>query len=99
MKLVISKEALNDLEQIWYYTYQSWSLQQADKYLNLIMDEMEYLAQNPQSGKNISHLRVAYFRVKVRSYYIFYRINAASNEVEIIRILHQQKAIDERLSE
>ena len=38
----ISKEASNDLEKIWLYTIETWSAEQADRYLNLIFDEIEY---------------------------------------------------------
>ena len=34
----ISKEASNDLEKIWLYTIETWSAEQADRYLNLIFD-------------------------------------------------------------
>jgi len=49
MKYKISQEANQDLENIWIYTYENWSLEQADRYLNLIMDEIEYLANSPKS--------------------------------------------------
>ena len=45
----ISKEASNDLEKIWLYTIETWSAEQADRYLNLIFDEIEYLCQKPNS--------------------------------------------------
>ena len=37
----LSKEAQIDLEQIWLYTVENWSIDQADRYLNLLIDEME----------------------------------------------------------
>lgn len=99
MKYKISREALNDLENIWLYTYKTWFIEQADRYFNLIMNEIEYLAENPQSGKGYSHVREGYFRSKVKSHFIFYKINTEENELEIIRILHQQMDIDSRLSD
>ncbi|WP_339706675.1 type II toxin-antitoxin system RelE/ParE family toxin [Algoriphagus aquimarinus] len=36
MNYRISKQAANDLEKIWIYTYDNWSTQQADKYINLV---------------------------------------------------------------
>lgn len=90
MKYRISKEALNDLEILWLYTFETWSLEQADRYLILLMDEIEYLTVNPKSGKDYSHIRKGYFRSRVKSHFIFYKINLKDNELEIIRILHQQ---------
>lgn len=89
MKYRISKEALNDLEILWLYTFENWSLEQADRFRNLVMDEIEYLVLKPTSGKDYSHLRKGYFRSRVKSHFIFYKINATANELEIIRILHQ----------
>jgi toxin ParE1/3/4 len=99
MKYRISKEALNDLEKLWLYTFETWSLEQADRYLNLLMDEIEYLSENPKSGKDYSHIRKGYFRSRVKSHFIFYKIILKDNELEIIRILHQQMEIESRLNE
>ena len=95
----ISKEASNDLEKIWLYTIETWSAEQADRYLNLIFDEIEYLCQKPNSGSDFSHVRKDYLRSRVKSHFIFYKINEKQNELEIIRILHQQMDIENRLNE
>jgi toxin ParE1/3/4 len=99
MKYKISKEALNDLEKIWLYTFETWSLEQADRYFNLIIDEIEYLAENPGSGKDYSKVRKGYFCSRVKSHFVFYKISHKANELEIIRILHQQMDIESRLTE
>lgn len=99
MKYRLSEEAALDLENIWLYTLQEWSLDQADRYFNLIMDEIEFIAENPESGKDVSEIKKGYFRSKVKSHLIFYRINMPKDVVEIIRILHQQMDIDTRLNE
>ena len=98
MKYKISKEALSDLEKIWLYTFETWSLEQADRYFNLLMDEIEYLTINPKSGKDYSHVRKEYFSSRVKSHFIFYKINLKVNELEIVRILHQQMDIESRLN-
>lgn len=99
MNIKISKEAQVDLENIWLYTFETWSKEQADRYYNLILDEIEYLTENPTSGQDFSPIREGYYRSKVKSHFIFYRINLKENAVEIIRILHQQMDIENRLSE
>jgi toxin ParE1/3/4 len=98
MKYQISKEALNDLEKIWLYTFEIWSLEQADRYFNLLMDEIESLTLNPKTGKDCSHVRKGYFSSRVKSHFIFYKINLKDNELEIIRILHQQMDIESRFN-
>ena len=98
-KYKISKDALQDIEKIWLYTFENWSIEQADRYFNLIMDEIEYLTLNPKSGKDYSHIRKGYYRTLVKSHLIFYKINLKENEVEIVRILHQQMDIESRLND
>ena len=43
MKFIISEKANEDIEKIWLYTYENWSLEQADRYYNLILDEIEFI--------------------------------------------------------
>jgi len=99
MQYKISQEANRDIENIWLYTYENWSHEKADRYFNLIMDEIEYLAENPESGKNYHQIRKGYYRSRVKSHFIFYKINLKKEEVEIIRILHQRMDIESRLTQ
>ena len=99
MDYKISQEANLDIENIWIYTYENWSLEQADRYLNLIMDEVEYLAENPELGKDYGHIRKGYFRSQVKSHLIFYKVNNKKEQIEIIRVLHQRMDIEFRLNE
>jgi len=99
MRYKISLLASKDLENIWLYTFKKWSIEQADRYLNLIMDEIEYVAQKPGSGFDFSLVRKDYYRTKIKSHIIFYRIDKKNNIVEIIRILHQRMDIENRLGE
>lgn len=99
MKYRISKEASKDLEKIWLYTFENWSQEQADRYFNLIIDEIENITRDPLSGKDYNDIRKGYYRARVKSHFIFYRVNAERQEIEIVRILHQQMDIDSRLND
>lgn len=99
MNYKISIEAKNDIEKIWLYTFENWSLKQADRYFDLIMDEIEYIAENPNSGKDYSDVRKGYLRSRVKSHFIFYKVNKKQNEVEIIRVLHQRMDTENRLND
>lgn len=99
MKYIISVEASKDLEKIWLYTFENWSQEQADRYFNLIIDEIENISKDPSSGTNYSGIREGYFRSKVKSHFVFYKINVKKKAVEIIRILHQQMDIETRLND
>ena len=97
MNFTISKEAEKDLENIWIYTFENWSIEQAEKYLNLVFDEIDYLCLKPNSGLDYGNIRKGYWRSKVNSHFIFYKINKKRNEIEIIRILHEIMDIENHL--
>ncbi len=48
---VISKKAIADLDEIWCYTVEKWSVEQANRYYDLIFDEVNYICKMPDSGK------------------------------------------------
>jgi toxin ParE1/3/4 len=69
-----------------------------NRYLNLIFEEISFLTLNPFAGDNFSHVRKGYFRSKVKSHLIFYRIDEKKKLLEIIRILHIQMDVDNHLN-
>ncbi|MEZ4842981.1 MAG: type II toxin-antitoxin system RelE/ParE family toxin [Saprospiraceae bacterium] len=94
MKYKISLLASKALENIWLYTFENWSIEQADRYFNLIMDEIEFVAQKPESGLEYNFVSKGYYRTNTKSHLIFYKIDKKNNIVEIIRILHQRMDIE-----
>ncbi len=95
----ISVKAAEDIENIWLYTYENWSLEQADRYLNLIFDEIEFLADNPDSGKDFNSIRKKYRYSTVKSHLIFYRQIEKPSSIEVMRVLHQRMDIKEQLAD
>lgn len=93
----ISKKALADIDEIWDHTAETWSTEQADRYYNLIFEEIEFIADHPQTGKDCNHIRKNYRCSIVKSHLVFYRINNNKNEVEIIRVLHQRMDVENRM--
>jgi toxin ParE1/3/4 len=98
MRYIISEKANQDIEKIWLYTYENWSLEQADRYYNLILDEVEFIAENFESGKSVDYIKKGYRTSLVKSHIIFYK-KSKSNIVEIIRVLHQKMDIENRINE
>lgn len=95
LKVVFREAALVDVEEIWLYTFETWSLEQADRYYELIMTEITFLSKKPKSGKSINTLREGYYSAKVKSHFIFYKFS--STELEVVRILHESMDIPNRL--
>ena len=97
LQIVWLESAIDDLDEIWFYTFQNWSVEQADRYHNLIYREVEFLASKPSTGKKMDHLRSGYRSAKVKSHIIFYKYSSA--EIEIVRILHESMDIPNRLND
>lgn len=95
LKIIFLEKALDDLEEIWLYTLQNWSLEQADIYHSLIYKEIDFLARNPAFGKDMGHLCKGYRSSKIKSHLIFYKYS--SLEIEIIRILNDSMDIPNRI--
>jgi toxin ParE1/3/4 len=95
-RYALSPRARNDLEEIWLYTFETWSLAQADSYHADIITACEAAADNPTRGQNVEYLRPGYFRVAVGSHYIFYR-ETLKNMIEVVRILHQRRDFSRHL--
>lgn len=97
LKIVWLASAIDDLDEIWRYTFQNWSIEQADRYHHLIIQEVSFLSSNPGAGKKIDYLRSGYRSAKVQSHIIFYRHSSA--EMEVVRILHESMDIPNRLND
>lgn len=95
LKIIFLEEDIADLEEIWLYTFKTCSLEQADRYYDLIIKEIDFLSRKPQSGKALHYLRPGYHSSKVKSHFIFYTFS--STELEVIRILHESMDIPDRL--
>ena len=52
-KYHLTNKAVDDLSDIWNYTFDKWSEIQADKYYKTLLDFCKELADHPGSGKNL----------------------------------------------
>lgn len=86
-KYHLTNKAVEDLTNIWNYTYDEWSENQADKYYNLLLSSCEEIAENPNLGKKYDNVTEKLFGFKSNQHIIFYQV-ISNTEVEIIRILH-----------
>jgi len=56
-KFMLSQMAVNDLTQIWNYTFDVWSESQADKYYFDLLKDCQNLALNQLLGKNYNEIK------------------------------------------
>lgn len=92
----ITKRAVQDLADIWNYTYDKWSERQADSYYDQLNKAFESIASYPEQGRNYDGIRRDLYGFKVNRHIIFYRI-ITNGMVEIARILHERMDLKNRL--
>jgi toxin ParE1/3/4 len=92
---VLLPKAHDDLDQIWEFTAERWSVEQADRYIQDIADTFADLAQGKRAGRAIPEIRSGYYRCPVGKHVIFYLIDA--KELRIVRVLHQRMDHSRRL--
>ena len=97
-RLLFTNKAVEDLTEIWNFTKNIWSENQADKYYQLLIDNCSKVANNPDLGKNYNGVLKSLFGIKAGRHIIFYR-KSNETEVEIIRILHEQMDLKNRILE
>ena len=90
----LSPLAGSDLEDIWNYTVEAWSTQQAEIYHASLIAAIEGLSQGKHIGR-ISNVRVGYFKFAVGQHIIFFKQSGAG--IEVIRILHQGMDVSRHL--
>jgi toxin ParE1/3/4 len=95
---IISEKALEDINNIWIYTAENWSVEQANRYYNLIIDEIEYIVANFDMARDFGKVRKSYKYSKVKSHLIFFKKDK-NNEIEVVRVLHERMHIENRLAE
>ena len=86
-----------DLEEIWLYTFKTWSAAQADIYHRKIVSAFDALAAGTREGRRVDHIQHGYFRLAVGSHVIFYRENG--ERIEIVRVLHQRQDVERHLGQ
>ncbi len=88
-KINFSQRAVEDLDNIWKYTAENWSVVQADNYYKIIISYCNTIAKDPfLFGKKYNDVKDGLLGRKVKRHIIFYQI--CNEEVLIIRILHER---------
>ena len=95
MKYQISEAAYNDLNNIWFYTFEKWSENQANAYFESLIEHIEIISNNPKAGKNLPKIRKDFFCERALSHYIFFK--KEKDIIVVIRILHKMMEFSQHL--
>lgn len=97
-KYYLTNKAVEDLADIWNYTVENWSENQADNYYQTLLDNCQEIADNPRIGKNYLNVGKSLLGFHVNKHIIFYR-KQSEEFMEITRILHEMMDLKKRLKE
>lgn len=84
-KYQLTKKAVEDLGNIWEYTVDRWSEEQADSYYRMLLEICGKIANQPDLGRNYEGIKADLFGLKVGRYITFYR-KMPDKPIEITRI-------------
>ena len=88
-KYQLTHLAIQDLSEIWNYTFDNWSEQQADTYYEQLVNAFESITSNPDQGRKYDGIRSDLYGFKINRHIVFYRV-ISNAPVEITRILHER---------
>lgn len=97
-KFHLSNKAVDDLADIWEYTYNEWSEKQADYYYNFLLKTCQQLSENPTLGKRYSEIALNLFGYLANKHIVFYQ-SVTKNEILVIRILHGSMDLKRKMDE
>ena len=92
----IRSNVTSDLESIWLYTLEQWGVEQANTYLEAIIQRFDWLVDNPLLGKQRDDIKKGYYCFPEGMHLVFYTIE--DNQIEIIGVPHQSMDIVEYLT-
>ena len=87
----IRKLAEDDLERIWLYSNEEWGIEQADKYIRLLVSRFTWISENSLLGKKRDDVKPGYYCFPEGMHLIFYMITKTG--IDIIGIPHQSMDI------
>ena len=93
-----TNKAVDDLSDIWNYTFDAWSERQADLYFEMLIEFCQAIADNPSIGKNYDGIAENLYGLPANKHVIFYKV-ISDREVEIVRILHGRMDLKNRIRE
>lgn len=93
-----AEKAVQDLTNIWNYTFDAWSERQADKYYELLIDCCSRLGDEPSLGKPYPEIAKDILGYKAGQHVIFYQ-SKTGKVIHIIRALHARMDLKSRLDE
>ena len=84
----LSPAARKDMEAVWLYSLHEWGREQADRYLDELVEAFTFLAGSPGAGAQCEAIRAGYRKYPVIRHVVYYR--EAGYGIEVVRVLHDR---------
>ena len=97
-KYKLTIKVTEDLREIWNYTVDTWSENQADQYYHMLLNSCQEIAGGKVKGKQYAGIYSGLLGIKSGKHIIFYR-QMTVDRVEIARILHERMDLRKRIRE
>lgn len=97
-KVILRQEAIDDLNDIWIYTFDEWSEKQADKYYSAIEFACTQIGENPELGNEYDGISKNLLGLRIGKHIIFYQV-ISKDRIEVVRILHERMDLKNRFDE
>jgi toxin ParE1/3/4 len=85
-KVILSKAADADLEDIFDFTLEEFGLDQAISYVSGFDNTFETISENPDIGRERKEIRKDLRSLSKDKHVVFYRV--LDNHIRVVRILH-----------
>jgi len=95
VKCRVRQSVYEELEEIWQYSLSNWGIDQADQYIRDLTSRFEWLAKNPQAGKQRDDIKPGYYCFPQGSHLVFYRI--IDDTLDILGVPHQSMDVESRI--
>ncbi len=86
IRIVLTPRAVADLNEIWDYTIERWSDDQAERYVRNIWRAIEAAAADPKRTRSCDDIRPGYRKQLAGSHVIFFKVIRGG--IDVVRILH-----------
>ena len=97
-KFHLSNKAVEDLDDIWQYTLETWSESQADTYYYDLVAACQYIAEHPTYlDREYKEILPGLYAHQCHKHLIFYYL--VEDDVEVVRILHERMDIPAKLDD
>nr|WP_287936119.1 type II toxin-antitoxin system RelE/ParE family toxin [Algoriphagus sp.] len=94
----LTYKAVEDLSEIWDYSFETWSEYQVDNYYFELLKDCQALADNHDLGKNYKEISSEIYGYKSGEHIVFYR-KLSEKTIEIVRFLHSKMDLKSRILE